>query len=417
MKTSALQRFLKYVTYDTRSDEGSSTFPSTPGQLVLLRELVAELRALGLDDVAMDEYGYVMATVAATAGREQSPVIGFIAHVDTSPEMPGHDVRPIVHERYDGRDLGPARRSIRGAASLGRSRRWPCRSGNSIVTASGRTLLGSDDKAGVAEIRRGGRISRAHSEIPHGPVRIAFTPDEEIGRGANHFDVNALRRRLRVHARWWRPWRARIRKLLRRRNHGHVQRIQHAPRVREGTHGELDPRGCRFRRAPSREEHESGDDRRVRGLPASVSSACGGRLHERQSPRPRLRDRKAEGERGARPELARESRAGASGIVGGVRDRRVLPEHARSARAAPERGGITRARRSGSPAWNRWKGRFGAAPMAPDYPSWVCRRQTCSPANTTSTRRLEWTSAEDMDKAVEVIVRLCEVWASEPLNP
>src|SRR6185436_12526086 len=102
MNTSALRRFLRYVTFDTRSDEQSSTFPSTPGQLVLLRALVVELKALGLDDAEMDEYGYVMATIPATAGREAAPIIGFIAHVDTSPVMPGHDVRPIVHERYDG---------------------------------------------------------------------------------------------------------------------------------------------------------------------------------------------------------------------------------------------------------------------------------------------------------------------------
>src|SRR4029079_18534344 len=105
MATSALRRFLKYVTYDTRSDEQSTTFPSTPGQLVLLRELVREVQQLGLRDAAIDEYCYVMATVAPTAGRDQAPVIGFIAHVDTSPEMPGHDVRPLVHERYNGRDL------------------------------------------------------------------------------------------------------------------------------------------------------------------------------------------------------------------------------------------------------------------------------------------------------------------------
>src|SRR3954464_9533098 len=104
MNTSALRRFLEYVTYDTRSDEQSSTFPSTPGQLVLLRRLVTELQALGLDDASIDDYGYVTATVAPTPGREHSPVIGFIAHVDTSPEMPGDSVRPIVHERYDGRD-------------------------------------------------------------------------------------------------------------------------------------------------------------------------------------------------------------------------------------------------------------------------------------------------------------------------
>ena len=188
MKTSALSRFLKYVTYDTRSDEHSSTFPSTPGQLVLLRELVGELKALGLQDAAMDDYGYVMATVAATSGREGVPVIGFIAHVDTSPEMPGHDVRPIVHEGYDGRDLVlPDDPSVvlRAADNPALADQL----GNTIVTASGLTLLGSDDKAGVAEIVAAVEHLVSHPELAHGPVRIAFTPDEEIGRGANHFDV------------------------------------------------------------------------------------------------------------------------------------------------------------------------------------------------------------------------------------
>ena len=188
IQTSALRRFLKYVTYDTRSDEQSSTFPSTPGQLVLLRELVTELQALGLHDAAMDDYGYVMATVAPTAGRGATPVIGFIAHVDTSPEMPGHDVRPLVHERYDGRDLAlPDDPSavLRAAENPALA----AQIGNTIVTASGLTLLGSDDKAGVAEIVAAVEYLVAHPEIEHGPVRIAFTPDEEIGRGANHFDV------------------------------------------------------------------------------------------------------------------------------------------------------------------------------------------------------------------------------------
>jgi tripeptide aminopeptidase len=188
MNTSALRRFLKYVTYDTRSDEQSSTFPSTPGQLVLLRELVEELRALGLDDAALDDYGYVMATVAATVGREHAPVIGLIAHVDTSPEMPGHDVRPRVHERYDGGDIVlPDDPSVVLRASENPA--LAAQIGNTIVTASGLTLLGSDDKAGVAEIVAAAEYLVSHPEIEHGPVRIAFTPDEEIGRGANHFDV------------------------------------------------------------------------------------------------------------------------------------------------------------------------------------------------------------------------------------
>jgi tripeptide aminopeptidase len=188
MNTSALSRFLRYVTFDTRSDEHSSTFPSTPGQLTLLRELVGELEALGLDDAAMDEHGYVMATIPATAGHENAPVIGFIAHVDTSPEMPGGGVKPIVHRRYDGRDLilpddpGAVLRAADNPALASQI-------GNDIVTASGLTLLGADDKAGIAEIVSAAEHLMEHTEIPHGPVRIAFTPDEEIGRGANHFDV------------------------------------------------------------------------------------------------------------------------------------------------------------------------------------------------------------------------------------
>jgi tripeptide aminopeptidase len=188
MQTSALRRFLNYVTYDTRSDEQSTTFPSTPGQLVLLKALVTELRALGLDDAAMDDYGYVMASVPATIERDDVPVIGFIAHVDTSPEMPGHDVRPLVHERYDGRDLVlPDDPSV--VLRLAENPALAEQMGHTIVTASGRTLLGSDDKAGVAEIVAAVEHLVAHPEIPHGRIRIAFTPDEEIGRGANHFDV------------------------------------------------------------------------------------------------------------------------------------------------------------------------------------------------------------------------------------
>ncbi len=188
MNTSALSRFLRYVTYDTRSDEHSSSFPSTPGQLVLLRDLLGELTSIGVSDAAMDDYGYVTATIPATAGHDRSPVIGFVAHVDTSPEMPGDGVRPIVHARYDGRDIvlpddpGTVLRAADNPALADRI-------GDDIVTASGLTLLGADDKAGVAEIVAAAEYLIAHPEVPHGPVRIAFTPDEEIGRGADHFDV------------------------------------------------------------------------------------------------------------------------------------------------------------------------------------------------------------------------------------
>jgi tripeptide aminopeptidase len=188
MITSALSRFLRYVTIDTRSDERSTTTPSTPGQLVLLRLLVEELQEVGLDDASMDEHGYVMATVPATSAKRDVPVIGFIAHVDTSPEMPGAGVRPIVHRAYDGRDLVlPDDPSAVLRASEDHA--LAARLGDDIVTASGTTLLGADDKAGVAEIVTAAEYLMRHPEVPHGTIRLAFTPDEEVGRGADRFDV------------------------------------------------------------------------------------------------------------------------------------------------------------------------------------------------------------------------------------
>lgn len=187
MTTTVLDRFLRYVAINTRSDEASTSSPSTPGQLTLLRLLVNELGAIGLTDITMDEHGYVMATIPATSDK-RVPTIGFIAHVDTSPEMPGHDVRPIVHRSYRGQDLvlpddpDVVLRAADDPALAGHT-------GHDIVTASGLTLLGADDKAGVAEIVAAAEHLMQHPEIPHGTIRVGFTPDEEIGRGANYFDV------------------------------------------------------------------------------------------------------------------------------------------------------------------------------------------------------------------------------------
>jgi tripeptide aminopeptidase len=186
--TTVLDRFLKYVQYDTQSDDASTTYPSTAKQIVLLRELVADLHAAGVTDATMDAHGYVMATIPATTTKASVPVIGFIAHVDTSPEMPGAGVRPIVHRDYDGRDLvlpDDPSAILRFADNPALREQI----GHDIVTASGTTLLGADDKAGVAEIVSAAAYLVRHPEIPHGDVRIAFTPDEEIGRGTIHFDV------------------------------------------------------------------------------------------------------------------------------------------------------------------------------------------------------------------------------------
>jgi tripeptide aminopeptidase len=186
--TTVLDRFLRYVTYDTQSREGSESYPSTPGQLVLLRDLLSELRAIGVGDADMDEHGYVMATIPATTRKADVPVIGFIAHVDTSPEMSGAGVKPIVHRQYDGRDLvlpddPEAILRVADAPYLGECL------GHDIVTASGTTLLGADNKSGVAEIMTAAEHLLAHPEVPHGAIRIGFTPDEEVGHGTKHFDV------------------------------------------------------------------------------------------------------------------------------------------------------------------------------------------------------------------------------------
>jgi tripeptide aminopeptidase len=186
-----LDRFLRYVRYDTQSNEQSTTYPSTDQQLVLLRDLVAELGEIGLADAAMDEHGYVTATIPATTKKSDVPTIGFIAHVDTSPEMPGAEVRPIVHRNYDGRDLVlPDDPMV--VLRMSDIPLLAEQIGHDIVTASGATLLGADNKAGVAEIVTAAEYLVAHPEIPHGRIRVAFTPDEEVGRGTKHFDVAAF---------------------------------------------------------------------------------------------------------------------------------------------------------------------------------------------------------------------------------
>jgi tripeptide aminopeptidase len=185
--SAVLERFLRYVKYDTQADENSPSYPSTSTQLVLLRDLAEELRSLGLKDAAMDDHGYVTATIPPTSSKPV-PTIGFIAHVDTSPEVTGEHVKPIVHACYDGRDLvlpddPTAVLRMADCAPLAE------RIGDDIVTASGTTLLGADNKAGVAEIVTAAAYLVAHPEIPHGPIKIAFTPDEEVGRGTQYFDV------------------------------------------------------------------------------------------------------------------------------------------------------------------------------------------------------------------------------------
>jgi len=187
-QTSVLERFLRYVKLDTASDPTSESTPSTAKQLVLLDLLVEELSALGLKDAKRDEFGIVMATLPANTSKKNVPVIGFLAHVDTSPELSGANVKPIVHRNYDGRDIvlpdhPSAVLSPKEDADLAGKR------GEDIVTASGDTLLGADDKAGVAVVMAAVEHLVRNPSVPHGTLRIAFTPDEEIGRGVRQFDI------------------------------------------------------------------------------------------------------------------------------------------------------------------------------------------------------------------------------------
>src|SRR3954463_8803735 len=176
-----LDRFLRYVRVATQSARGPRTqSPSTPGQLQMGRLLVDELRAAGLQDAFLDDNGYVVATLPATV--DDAPVIGLIAHVDTAPDAPGDGVEPIVHRNYDGGEI----RLPREGTVVGPH---PHAAGHDIVTTSGDTLLGADDKAGVAEIMTAVAHLAAHPELPRPVLRICFTPDEEIGEGASLFDV------------------------------------------------------------------------------------------------------------------------------------------------------------------------------------------------------------------------------------
>ena len=182
-------RFLKYVSFDTQSSEESESFPSTDKQLVLLNYLADEMRSLGLEDVTVDKYGYTMGTIPASEGCENAPVIGFIAHVDTSPDMSGKDVKPHVIDEYDGGDI-----MLNGSLTM-RVADFPELKdfvGHTIIHTDGTTLLGADDKAGCAEIMSAAEYLMSHPEVKHGKIRIGFTPDEEIGRGVDYFDVAAF---------------------------------------------------------------------------------------------------------------------------------------------------------------------------------------------------------------------------------
>ena len=184
-----LDRFCRYVKVETSAVEGSDTYPSSPGQLDLGRMLADELRALELSDVSMDEYGIVMATIPATVSG--APTIAWLAHMDVSPEAPGKDVKPCVRKNYDGKDIvltGDTLKVIRVAETDGLADL----KGKTIITTDGTTLLGADDKAGVAVIMTAAAHLMKNPDLKHGPIRIVFTCDEEIGHGTDKLDLKKI---------------------------------------------------------------------------------------------------------------------------------------------------------------------------------------------------------------------------------
>ncbi len=182
---TVVERFLRYVKYDTQSDEDVETCPSTEKQKVLSKDLVEELKSIGLEDAHMDENGYVMATLPANTDKDV-PVIGFISHVDTSPAVTGENVNPQIQKNYQGGDITLTNGVV---ISAEKNPELKDMIGFDIITTDGSTLLGADDKAGIAEIMDAVNYLVNHPEIKHGTVKIGFTPDEEIGRGADKFDV------------------------------------------------------------------------------------------------------------------------------------------------------------------------------------------------------------------------------------
>lgn len=190
MKEEMIKRFTSYVKVDTQSDAEKESCPSTAGQLNLARQLVEEMKSIGIQEVTMDENGYVMGTIPSNTDKEV-PTIGFLAHIDTATDFTGKNVKPQLHEDYQGGDimLNEDLHIVLSPAQFPNLQNYQ---GHTLITTDGTTLLGADNKAGIAEIMTATHYLIQHPEIKHGKIRVAFTPDEEIGRGPHKFDVDAF---------------------------------------------------------------------------------------------------------------------------------------------------------------------------------------------------------------------------------
>ncbi|KXI32467.1 MULTISPECIES: peptidase T [Bacillus] len=190
MKEEMIQRFTSYVKVDTQSDAEKESCPSTEGQLNLARQLVEEMKSIGIQEVTMDENGYVMGTIPSNTDKDV-PTIGFLAHIDTATDFTGKNVKPQLHENYQGGDI-TLNEDLHIVLSPQQFPNLQKYQGHTLITTDGTTLLGADNKAGIAEIMTAMHYLIEHPDIKHGKIRVAFTPDEEIGRGPHRFDVDAF---------------------------------------------------------------------------------------------------------------------------------------------------------------------------------------------------------------------------------
>ena len=354
-----LDRLLRYVRIDTQSDRAYARSPSTPGQLELARLLVSELLEIGLADAAIDDLGFVTATLPATV--EGGTVIGLLAHVDTSPDAPGAGVEPLVHEDYDGGVIALPRNDTR--LDPERMPELAAKRGHDIVTTSGDTLLGADDKAGVAEVMAAVAYLAAHPELPRPTIRVGFTPDEEVGQGAKVFDLERFGADCAYTLDGSEAGEFTDETFTAASADVRIRGRRRPSRLRDRQAGERDPaRGGDPRQAAA--GAHAGGDRRPRGVHPRLLGRGLGRRGDDPHDRARLRRRPArrprrtapQGRRGRRGDRAARGRRG--------RGRAAVPEHADVPRRAAGGRRPRPRRRCAARASSRAASRSAAAPTA-----------------------------------------------------
>ena len=405
-----LERFIRYARIDTQAVEGATGYPSSVKQLELCRMLARECQEIGLADVTLSDFGIVTATLPASSGS-RAPAIAWFAHVDTSPEFTAENVRPIVHPNYDGRDLvlpGDSSRVLRTSENPQLLKLI----GRTIITTDGTTLLGADDKSGIAVIMTAAAHLLAHPEIVHGPIRVCFTCDEEVGHGVDHVDLDKLGVVCgytldsegcgRIDSETFSADLAIVK----------VTGVNTHPSIGKGAMVNAVRILSDFisRMPTDRLSPETTDARDGFLHPVSNQRRCGVGLRADHSPR--LRDGNACRSCPAAREDCRRAGGQAPACANRSRDPQAVPKHAgRDGQGAPgpgkgDRGRAGRRPRAGAVANPRRHGRIGAHRAGLPTPN-------LSSGQHNPHSPLEWTCLEEMQKAVDILIELAKTWGRE----